>query len=99
MKTVLVNVMALLLVPVAGHAHSTENTLFTCRGELIKSKGYDRKTYYGIVERVSNDDVYPMYCYIEAGKPERHILAVCRVGDTCLVGAKGESGNANRHLI
>ncbi len=40
-----------------------------------------------------------MDCDIAEGRVRRQVLAVCRVGDFCTVGAKGESGNGNRYLI
>jgi hypothetical protein len=40
-----------------------------------------------------------MNCSIDNGKLLRQILSVCRVGDVCIVSAKGESGNGNQHLI
>jgi hypothetical protein len=65
-----------------------------CEGELVKEPGG-----YEIIQRgVNAEDDYPMLCYIDS-KTLRKILAVCRVGDICIVSAKGESGNGNRHLI
>jgi hypothetical protein len=40
-----------------------------------------------------------MDCYINPGKTERQILAICRLGDICIVSAKGGSGNGNRYEI
>jgi hypothetical protein len=63
-------------------------------GELVKdASGYE------IDQRGVAEENYPMVCYINPGKTIRQILAVCRVGDICIVSAKGESGNGNRHLI
>lgn len=77
------------------HASTTINALFTCQGELIKDVGG-----YEIIQRgVKEEEGYPMDCYIDPGKTLRQILAVCRVGDICIVSAKGESGNGNRYVI
>jgi hypothetical protein len=57
-------------------------------------------TDYSIKETwVKDEDAYPMDCYIDKGKVLRQVLAVCRIGDVCVVSAKGESGNGNRHVI
>jgi hypothetical protein len=78
------------------HAATIENDLFVCTGELIRFSTDD----YSIKETwITGDDYYPMECYIDKGKVLRQVLAVCRIGDVCVVSAKGESGNGNRHLI
>jgi hypothetical protein len=80
------------------HAHTSENVLFTCEGELIKYQGInDGKTYYDIVE--SWKDEGRTHCYIDEGQPLKQVLAVCRVGDFCTVAAKGESGNGPAYVI
>ncbi len=84
---------SIVFVP-AAHAHTTTNALFVCEGELVKNAGG-----YEIIQRGVKEDDYPMDCYIDPGKTLRQILAVCHVGDICIVSAKGESGNGNRHLI
>ena len=80
--------------PVA-HASTEVNVLFVCEGELVKdTSGYE------IIQRgVKEEEGYPMDCYIDPGKTLRQILAVCRVGDICIVSAKGASGNGNRYVI
>jgi hypothetical protein len=77
----------------SAHAHTLENRLFTCEGELIKEPGG-----YSIYQSWLKQEDMPMECYIDQ-KVVRRILAVCRVGDICVVSAKGESGNGNRYLI
>jgi opacity protein-like surface antigen len=97
MKKFLLVTAALLVATPAAQAHTSENVLFTCEGELIKFQGHDGKNYYVIVEswkeeeRVNRD--------IAEGAALRQVLAVCRVGDFCTVGAKGESGNGPSYLI
>jgi hypothetical protein len=86
-----------LAAPARTQAHTTENALFTCAGELIKSQGNGGKSYYDIVESWKDD--MPMDCYVDEGKVLRQVLAVCHEGDFCTVSAKGESGNGNRYLI
>jgi hypothetical protein len=90
------------LLATSAHAHTSENQLFTCTGELTKTQGNDGKSYYSIVETwlVDNkDNILPMDCYIDEGKVLRQILSVCHVGDLCVASAKGESGNGNRYVI
>jgi hypothetical protein len=84
----------------SAHTATIENDLFVCTGELIKYQGNDGKTYYEIKETwVKDENTYPMDCYVDEGKIFRQVLVVCRVGDVCVVSAKGESGNGNRHVI
>jgi hypothetical protein len=97
MKTFLLIAEALLIATPAAQAHTSENVLFTCEGELTKFQGNDGKNYYSIVE--SWKEEMPMDCDIAEGKALRQVLAVCRVGDLCTVGAKGESGNGDRYMI
>jgi hypothetical protein len=100
MKRVLCITAALLVATPVAEAHTSENVLFTCEGELIKIKGNDGKDYYSIVEswRSPDDSPMPMDCDVDS-KVLRQILTVCRVGDLCTASAKGESGNGNRYLI
>ena len=49
-----------------------------------------------VIERGVKEEHYPMDCYLDGGKMLLQVLAVCRVGDICIVSAKGESGNGNR---
>jgi hypothetical protein len=80
----------------SAHTNTIENDLFVCTGELIRYSATD----YSIKETwVKDEDAYPMDCYIDKGKVLRQVLAVCRIGDLCVVSAKGESGNGNRHVI
>ena len=97
MKTLLLVTAALLVVTPAAQAHTSENVLFTCVGELIKFQGNDGKNYYAIVESWKEEE--RVNCDIAEGKALRQVLAVCRVGDLCTVGAKGESGNGPSYLI
>jgi len=76
----------------SAQAHTTENALFTCAGELIKFRGNERKNYYAIVESWKEEG--RINCDIA-----EQVLAVCRVGDFCTVAAKGESGNGPSYLI
>jgi hypothetical protein len=101
MKKFLLASALLVATPFVAQAHTSENVLFTCEGELIKSQGNDGKNYYSIVESWLRDkeDVLPMDCAVAEGKALRQGLAVSRVGDLCTVAAKGESGNGNRYLI
>lgn len=99
MKKSLLVAAALLVATLTAHAHTSENMLFTCAGELTKTRGIDGKDYYDIVESWKEKEDMPMYCYIDEGKAVRQVLAVCHVGDFCTVAAKGESGNGNRYLI
>ena len=87
---------ALLFVLCAAPASATtmENVLFTCDGELQR----DGKGYTLYQSWIKQEDL-PMTCYIDNQKVVRKILAVCRVGDVCVVSAKGASGNGNRHVI
>jgi hypothetical protein len=85
---------ALLLTP----AHAvTVNDTFTCVGTLT-SKGLN-PGFYQIV--AAGDADYPMTCLLDdASKAStKRILAVCHEGDTCIVRASGQSGNANIHSI
>jgi hypothetical protein len=94
MKTFIALAIAVLALVGSAYARTNENVLFVCEGELLKDSGG-----YEIMERgVNAEDDYPMDCYIDP-QIVRKILAVCRVGDICIVSAKGESGNGNRHLI
>jgi hypothetical protein len=70
------------------------NALFVCTGELLKYAKDD----YSIMETWIDRAEDPMDCMID-NRVLRRILAVCRVGDVCIVGAKGERGNGGRHLI
>ena len=92
-KFLIAALVSVAFVPVA-NAATVENDLFVCTGELIKDQ-----SGYSIIERGVKEEDYPMDCYIDGGKMLRQVLAVCRVGDICIVSAKGESGNGNRHLI
>ena len=87
---------ALLVATLAAQAHTSENVLFTCEGKLTNFQGTDGKNYYNIREQAEKE--YPMDCDID-DKVLRRVLAVCHVGDLCIVSAKGESGNGNRYLI
>jgi hypothetical protein len=77
-------------------ACTARNALFVRTGELIKHAPND----YSIKEPWIEDDnnLIPMKCYIDS-KALRQILAVCHVGDLCIVSAKGESGNDNSYVI
>ena len=93
MKKFLLTLVALVVactVPHMGQAKTIESTLFTCKGEL--SKMADQ---YVITHEEEDNN---LLCYIE-DKPLRRILAVCHVGDTCTVSAKGVTGNGNQHII
>jgi hypothetical protein len=79
------------------HAKTIENALFTCEGELTKSTGDDGKTYYAVVETWRDED--PVDCQIDEGKTLKQIIAVCHVGDYCIVASKGERGNGRHNLI
>lgn len=86
--------VAVVGVAFAAQADTSENTLFVCNGTLKYDHGY-----YEITEELDGpDDGYPMDCYID-DKVVRQILKVCRVGKSCIVSAKGESGNRNGHVI
>lgn len=100
MKKLLRITAALLVATPVAQAHTSENVLFTCEGELIKFQGNDGKDYYSIVEswRSPDDSPMPMDCDVDS-KVLRQILTGCRVGDLCTASAKGESGNGNRYLI
>jgi hypothetical protein len=98
MKKLLLVTASLLIATPAAKAHTSENVLFTCAGELTKGQGIDGKPYFDIVESWKAEGERDL-CYIAEGKPLRQILAVCRVGDFCTVAAKGESGNGGRYLI
>lgn len=89
-------VTALLVATPAVQAHTSQNVLFTCEGKLMNFQGTDGKNYYNIREQAEKE--YPMDCDID-DKVLRRVLAVCHVGDICIVSAKGESGNGNRYLI
>lgn len=89
--------LGLLFVSVPASAHTTENALFTCEGELMKSQGNDGKGYYAIVESWKEDE--PRANYDIADKAVRQVLAVCHVGDLCTVAAKGERGNGPSYII
>jgi hypothetical protein len=94
MKLFIASAIAVLALVGSANARTNENVLYVCEGELVKETGG-----YEIIERGANaEDDYPMLCYIDS-KAVRKILAVCRVGDVCIVSAKGKSGNGNRHLI
>jgi hypothetical protein len=85
-----------LAITTSAQAATIENDLFVCTGELIRYSAND----YSIKETwIKDEDAYPMDCYIDKGKVLRQVLAVCRIGDVCIVSAKGESGDGNRHLI
>jgi hypothetical protein len=85
---------ALLLTP--AHA-ATVNDTFTCVGTLT-SKGLN-PGFYQIV--AAGDADYPMTCLLDDASQasSRQILAVCHEGDTCIVRASRQSGNANMHSI
>jgi hypothetical protein len=89
--------IAFLALATATHARTIENALFTCEGELTQTTGDGGKTYYGVVESWKDDD--PVDCEIEDGKALKQILAVCHVGDYCVVAAKGERGNGGHNVI
>jgi hypothetical protein len=65
------------------------NQLFTCEGELIKDQGG-----YSIYQSWIKQEDMP-----HRSKVVRQILAVCHVGDICIVSAKGATSNGNRFLI
>jgi hypothetical protein len=88
---------ALLVATPAAQAHTSENVLSTCEGELIKFQGHDGKNYYAIVESWKEEG--RVNCDIAEGKAFRQVMVVCRVGDFCTVCAKGESGNGPSFLI
>jgi hypothetical protein len=87
--------LSALLLPSA-HAATVRDT-FTCVGTLT-SKGLN-PGFYQIVAADHAD--YPMTCLLDdASKASsKQILAVCHEGDTGIVRARGESGNANMHSI
>lgn len=105
-KLLLATFAALVFSGAAAQAATVTNELFVCEGKLVRAAGS-----YEIVERgsvnedgtiergVREDGSYPMECSIDADKPLRQILAVCRIGDICSVRAKGEGYNRNEHLI
>lgn len=97
MKKFLLVAVALFMASLSAHAHTTENALFTCEGELTKSQGNDGKDYYAIEKTWQEEGRGE--CDIAEGKVLRQILAVCRVGDFCTVAAKGEAGNGPSYLI
>ena len=71
MKVLLVCAALFVATPlVVAQAHTSENVLFTCVGELIKYQGsHDGKTYYSIKETwITEDNSYPMDCYVDEGK-------------------------------
>jgi uncharacterized protein (DUF1330 family) len=98
MKTLLLATAVVLFVAAhQAHAKTIENALFTCEGELTKSIDDDGKTYYAVVETWKEED--PVDCQIDEGKALKQILAVCHVGDYCIVASKGERGNGGHNLI
>ena len=78
----------------AARAATLENQLFVCTGELISHSANN----YSIKNTWTKDE-YPMDCFTDNDKLLRQILSVCRVGDVCVVSAKGEMGNGGQHLI
>lgn len=78
MKKLLLVTAALLAATPAVQAHTSENVLFTCEGELIKFQGNDGKNYHAIVESWKEEE--RVNCDIAEGKALRQVLAVCRVG-------------------
>jgi hypothetical protein len=68
MKKFLLIAVALLVVTPAAHAHTVENALFTCEGELIKHQGRDGKPYFDIVQSWKAEEERDS-CYIADGKP------------------------------
>ena len=96
MKKLLV-VTALLVAAPAVQARTIENALFTCEGELTKSTGDDGKTYYAVVESWKEEDAID--CEFGDGKALKQVLAVCHVGDYCVVASKGERGNGGHNVI
>jgi hypothetical protein len=96
MKKLLLVTAIGLLAP-AVHARTIENALFTCEGELTKSTGGDGKTYYAVVETWKEEDAVD--CEFDDGKALKQVLAVCQVGDYCIVASKGERGNGGHNVI
>jgi hypothetical protein len=83
---------AATLIAAPAHAHTSENVLFVCSGVLEGDRGG-----YQIIDKLDESD-YPQYCYID-DKVVRQVLRVCHVGQSCIVSAKGESGNGGAYLI
>jgi hypothetical protein len=46
-----------------------------------------------------NENDNPMDCMFNDDATTKKVLAVCHVGDTCVIRAKGESGNGGQYLI
>lgn len=82
MKVLFVTAALLVATPFVAQAHTTENALFTCEGELIKGPS---KNDYVIVKSWQNEREN---CFIDEGKALRQILKVCHVGDLCTVRQK-----------
>jgi hypothetical protein len=93
-KLLLAGIAALALVSSA-YAHTEENTLFTCVGTIED----EVNGVYAIVDKSPGADEYPMTCYFDKGRISKQILRVCHIGKSCVVSAKGETGNANAYMI
>ena len=64
---------------------------------MERTIGTDNKPYYSVKDELSDAD-YPMDCMID-DKVLKQILKVCTVGKSCVVSAKGASGNGGGYLI
>jgi hypothetical protein len=76
-------------------ATTLKNQTFTCVGTFT-NKGLNPGYYQILALGDENDN--PMFCLLDDDATKK-VLAVCHEGDTCVVHARGESGNANGHLI
>jgi hypothetical protein len=89
MKKLLLTTAMLLALSAPASAHTSVNQTFTCVGTFSKDE---------IAAPGDYEHDYPMLCYLDDAAIKK-VAAVCRQGEACIVHAKGESGNGNRHLV